>query len=52
MVAVQPALLTITGSTFHPLLVMFSISASYYAVLVRLMVPVENLSFQFVNLIN
>ena len=52
MVAVQHALLTIIDSTFHPLLVMFSISASYYVVLVRLMVPVENLSFQFVNSIN
>ena len=52
MVAVPPALMTITGSTFHPLLVMFSISASYFSVLVRLMVHVENLSFQFVNSIN
>ena len=52
MVAVESTLMTITTSTFHPLLMMFSISASYYAVLVQLMVPVENLSFQFVNSIN
>ena len=42
----------ITRSTEHPLLVMFSRSASYSAFLVRLLVSIDNLLFQFVNSIN
>ena len=43
LVALAPAVMTISGSTFHPLLVMLSISGWYFSVL-RVMVSDENLS--------
>ena len=52
MLVVPPTLLTSTSSTFHPLLVMLSISASYFSIIVRISVLVENLLFQFGNSIN
>ena len=51
VVALVPTMMTISGSTFHPLLVMLSISGWYFSVL-RVMVSDENLSLQYVNSIN
>ena len=51
MVALALAVMTISGSTFHPLLVMLSISSWYFLVL-RVMISGENLSLQYVNSIN
>ena len=51
VVALAPAVMTISGSTFHPLLVMLFISGWYFSVL-RVMVSDENLSLQYVNSIN
>ena len=51
VVALAPAVMTISGSTFHPLLVMLSISDWYFSVL-RVMVSGENLSLQYANSIN
>ena len=51
VVALAPAMMTISGSTFHPLLVTLSISGWYFSVL-RVMVSGENLSLQYVNSIN
>ena len=43
VVALAHAVMTISGSTFHPLLVMLSISDWYFSIL-RVMVSGENLS--------
>ena len=51
VVALVPAMITISGSIFHPLLVMLSISSWYFSIL-RVMVSDENLSLQYVNSIN
>ena len=51
VVALAPVVMTISGSTFHLLLVMLSISGWYFSVL-RVMVFGENLSLQYVNSIN
>ena len=51
VVALAPAVMTISGSTFHPLLVMLSISGWYFSVF-RVMASDENLSLQYVNSIN
>ena len=51
MDALAPAVMTINGSTFHPLLVIFSISGWYFSVLMSIVFG-ENLSLQYVNLIN
>ena len=51
VVALAPAVMMISGSTFHPLLVMLFISGWYFSVL-RVMVSDENLSLQYVNSIN
>ena len=50
VVALAPAVMTISGSTFHPLLVL-SVSGWYFSIL-RVMVSDENLSLQYVNSIN
>ena len=47
----SPAVMTINGSTFHPLLVILSISGWYFSVLMSI-VSGENLSLQYVNLMN
>ena len=51
VVALAPAVMTISGSTFHPLLVMLSISGRYFSIF-RVMASDENLSLQYVNSIN
>ena len=51
MVALVPTVMTINGSTFHPLLVMLSISGSCFSVFL-IIVSGENLSLQYVNSIN
>ena len=51
VVALAPAVMTISGSTFHPLLVMLPISGWYFLVL-RIIVSDENLSLQYGNSIN
>ena len=51
VVALALVVITIRGSTFHPLLVMLSISGWCFLVL-RVMVSDENLSLQYVNSIN
>ena len=51
VVALAPAMMTISGSRFYPLLVMLSISGWYFLVL-QVMVSDENLSLQYVNSIN
>ena len=51
VVALAPAVMTTSGSTFHPLLVMLSINGWYFSVL-RVMVYGENLSLQYANSIN
>ena len=51
VVALVLVVMTISGSTSHPLLVMLSISGWYFLVL-RVMVFDENLSLQYVNSIN
>ena len=51
VVALAPAVMTTSGSTFHPLLVMLSISGWYFSVL-QVMVCGENLSLQYANSIN
>ena len=51
VVALASAVLTISGSTFHPLLVMLSINDWYFLVL-RVMVSGENLLLQYANSIN
>ena len=48
VVALAPVVMTISGSTFHPLLVMLSISGWYFSIL-RVMVSDQNLSLQYVN---
>ena len=47
----SPAVMTINGSTFHPLLVILSIIGSYFSVLMSIVFG-ENLSLQYVNLMN
>ena len=49
--ALASAVMTINGSTFHPLLVILSISGWYFSVLMFI-VSCENLSLQYVNLMN
>ena len=51
VVALAPAVMTISSSIFQPLLVMLSMSGWYFAIL-RVMVSGENLSLQYVNSIN
>ena len=51
VVALASAVMTISGSTFHPLSVMLFISGWYFSVL-QVMVSDENLSLQYVNSIN
>ena len=51
VVALAPVVMTISGSIFHALLVMLSISGWYFSVL-QVMVSDENLSLQYVNSIN
>ena len=51
VVALVPAVMTINGSTFHPLLVMLSISGWYFSIFL-VIVSHENLSLQYVNSIN
>ena len=51
VVALAPVVMTISGSTFHPLLVMLSISGWYFSIL-RVMISGEYLSLQYVNSIN
>ena len=51
VVALAPAVMTISGSTFHPLLLMLSRSGSYFSVF-RVLASDEDLSLQYVNSIN
>ena len=51
VVALAPAVMTISGSIFHPMLVMLSISGWYFSIF-QVMVSDENLSLQYVNSIN
>ena len=51
MIALARAVMTISGSTFHPMLVMLSISGWYFSIL-QVMVFDENLLLQYVNSIN
>ena len=50
-VALALAVITISGSTFHPLFLMLSISVWYFSSF-RVVVSRENLSLQYVNSIN
>ena len=51
VVALAPAMMMISGLTFHLLLMMLSISGWYFSIF-RVMVSNENLSLQYVNSIN
>ena len=51
IVALAPAVMTISGSIFHPLLLMLSRSDWYFSIF-RVMASDENLSLQYVNSIN
>ena len=50
-VALAPAVITISGSTFHPLFLMLSFSAWYFPSF-KIIVSGENLSLQYVNSMN
>ena len=51
VVALAPVVMTISGSTFHPLLLMLSRSGWYFSIF-RVMASDVNLSLQYVNSIN
>ena len=51
VVALAHAVMTINGSTFHPLLVMLSMSGWYFLVFLVILCT-ENLSLHYVNSIN
>ena len=51
VVALAPAVMTISDSTFHPLLAMLSTSVWYFSVF-RAMFSDENLSLQYINSIS
>ena len=51
VVALALAIMTISGSTSHPLLVMLSISGWYFSIFLTIVLG-ENLSLQYVNSMN